>query len=194
MTMNLCTSAAVRQRRSYVGNKHRRNDSKEWRIDSDGNRSRSSDSSCTQNYQTDGSRVTRTGRQELAGTFELSQTQHALGRVTTTRPYTPTSAGWYERYQCGPVTFGVATIAANVRRTAQLGTGLSRADAGKRQDRTSSPSASGATSTAPDERGGVESPPQPALRATTAEWLPCRQTHRRPPPSVMYAVCKKAKQ
>ena len=61
-----------------------------------------------------------------------------------------------------------------MRRTAQLGTGLSRADAGKRQDRTSSPSASGATSTAPDERGGVESPPQPALRATTAEWLPPR--------------------
>ena len=54
------------------------------------------------------------------------------------------------------------------------GTGPSRAAAGKRQDRTSSPSASGATSTASDERGGVESPPQPALRATTAEWLPPR--------------------
>ena len=54
------------------------------------------------------------------------------------------------------------------------GTGPSRAAAGKRPDRTSSPSTSGATSTASDERGGVESPPQPALRATTAEWLPPR--------------------
>ena len=35
------------------------------------------------------------------------------------------------------------------------------------------PSASGATSTAPDERGGVESPPQsPPPRRSASEWLP----------------------
>ena len=54
------------------------------------------------------------------------------------------------------------------------GTGHSGADAGKTQDRTSSPSASGATLTAPDERGEAKSPPQPALRPATAEWLPPR--------------------
>ena len=54
------------------------------------------------------------------------------------------------------------------------GEGPSRADVGTRQDRISSPSASGATSTGPDEREGVKSPPQPALRATTTVWLPPR--------------------
>ena len=59
-------SAAVRQRRSRVRNKYRRLDSKDCKIDSDGSRSRRSDSSCMQNYQTGGSRVTRTGPHELA--------------------------------------------------------------------------------------------------------------------------------
>ena len=49
------------------------------------------DSSCTQNYQTDGSRVTRSGPQELAVTFDLFQTQHPLGRVPTTPRNTLTS-------------------------------------------------------------------------------------------------------
>ena len=83
-----------RQRRSLsrVGNKHRtgRIENKDCRIDSDGCRSRRSDSSSAQNYQTDGSRVTRPCRQELTVSFELSQTQHrdALGRVPTTPLHT----------------------------------------------------------------------------------------------------------
>ena len=112
MTIRLCRHSirrpfrpvcfsCTRQRCSHFGIIHSRIDSKESkdsRIDSDSHRGRRSDSSCSQNYQIDGSRVVITGLQGLEVTFELSRTQHALGRTTTTPQYThsPISDGLYE--------------------------------------------------------------------------------------------------